>query len=209
MPYVKTLAFFFLLGGLWCKLHMVSWILEGNITGRAVKLSTFCPPFSSISLILLITFCTVLALVIVPVISVAVRRFGRFLRELSHQTQAAAAVASSIAEVCTIRASYSYGLSDLLMSCEEMFHDFFCYYHVKRPNWCIDFCWKLILESLISLYFFLESLSTAVQESFGAIRTVRSFAQEPHEISRYGEKVNETLKLGLKQAVGAIPFILM
>ena len=41
-----------------------------------------------------------MALVIVPVISVAVRKFGRFLRELSHQTQAAAAVASSIAEVC-------------------------------------------------------------------------------------------------------------
>ncbi|KAM3260347.1 hypothetical protein ACQJBY_051544 [Aegilops geniculata] len=77
----------------------------------------------------------VLALVIVPVISIAVRKFGRFLRELSHQTQAAAAVASSIAE-----------------------------------------------------------------ESFGAIRTVRAFAQEPHEISRYGGKVNETLKLGLKQA---------
>ncbi|VAI36866.1 unnamed protein product [Triticum turgidum subsp. durum] len=76
-----------------------------------------------------------LALVIVPVISVAVRKFGRFLRELSHQTQAAAAVASSIAE-----------------------------------------------------------------ESFGAIRTVRAFAQEPHEVSRYGGKVNETLKLGLKQA---------
>ena len=48
----------------------------------------------------LITICAVLALVIVPVISVAVRRFGRFLRELSHQTQAAAALASSIAEVC-------------------------------------------------------------------------------------------------------------
>ncbi|XP_047086047.1 uncharacterized protein LOC124697507 [Lolium rigidum] len=78
---------------------------------------------------------TLLALVIVPVISVAVRKFGRFLRELSHQTQAAAAVASSIAE-----------------------------------------------------------------ESFGAIRTVRAFAQEPHEVSRYGGKVNETLKLGLKQA---------
>lgn len=41
-----------------------------------------------------------LALAVVPVISVAVRRFGRFLRELSHKTQAAAAVASSIAEVC-------------------------------------------------------------------------------------------------------------
>jgi ABC-type multidrug transport system fused ATPase/permease subunit len=97
-----------------------SWKLTCEYECHMLK---FCPPFSSISLILLITFCTVLALVIVPVISVAVRRFGRFLRELSHQTQAAAAVASSIAEVCTIRASY--GLIDLLMSCEEMFHDFF------------------------------------------------------------------------------------
>ncbi|KAJ3705981.1 hypothetical protein LUZ61_009686 [Rhynchospora tenuis] len=78
---------------------------------------------------------TLLALVVVPVISVAVRTFGRYLRELSHQTQAAAALASSIAE-----------------------------------------------------------------ESFGAIRTVRSFAQEDHEVSRYSEKVDETLKLGLKQA---------
>ncbi|KAM0849651.1 hypothetical protein ACQ4PT_053592 [Festuca glaucescens] len=90
-------------------------------------------PYHSVNLIYYSS--TVLALVIVPVISVAVRKFGRFLRELSHQTQAAAAVASSIAE-----------------------------------------------------------------ESFGAIRTVRAFAQEPHEVSRYGGKVNETLKLGLKQA---------
>ncbi|XP_010257994.1 PREDICTED: ABC transporter B family member 25 [Nelumbo nucifera] len=78
---------------------------------------------------------TLLALAVVPAISVAVRKFGRFLRELSHKTQAAAAVASSIAE-----------------------------------------------------------------ESFGAIRTVRSFAQEDYEISRYSEKVDETLMLGLKQA---------
>ncbi|XP_057417505.1 ABC transporter B family member 25 isoform X1 [Lotus japonicus] len=78
---------------------------------------------------------TLLALAVVPLISVAVRQFGRFLRELSHKTQAAAAVASSIAE-----------------------------------------------------------------ESFGAIRTVRSFAQEDYEITRYSEKVDETLKLGLKQA---------
>lgn len=41
-----------------------------------------------------------LALVVVPPISVGVRKFGRFLRELSHKTQAAAAAASSIAEVC-------------------------------------------------------------------------------------------------------------
>lgn len=78
---------------------------------------------------------TLLALAVVPVISVGVRKFGRYVRELSHKTQAAAAMAASIAE-----------------------------------------------------------------ESFGAVRTVRSFAQEGHESLRYGEKVDETLKLGLKQA---------
>ncbi|XVF16772.1 hypothetical protein REPUB_Repub10bG0061000 [Reevesia pubescens] len=78
---------------------------------------------------------TLLALAVVPIISVAVRKFGRYLKELSHKTQAAAAVAASIAE-----------------------------------------------------------------ESFGAIRTVRSFAQEGYAISSYSEKVDETLNLGLKQA---------
>uniref|UniRef100_A0A2P2L6B2 ABC transporter B family member 25 n=1 Tax=Rhizophora mucronata TaxID=61149 RepID=A0A2P2L6B2_RHIMU len=78
---------------------------------------------------------TLLALAVVPIISVAVREFGRYLRDLSHATQAAAAVAASIAE-----------------------------------------------------------------ESFGAIRTVRSFAQESYAISNYSEKVNETLRLGLRQA---------
>lgn len=43
-----------------------------------------------------------LALVVVPVISVAVKQFGRYLRELSHTTQAAAAVAASIAEVSNL-----------------------------------------------------------------------------------------------------------
>ncbi|KAE8676934.1 hypothetical protein F3Y22_tig00111566pilonHSYRG00067 [Hibiscus syriacus] len=76
-----------------------------------------------------------LALAVVPVISVAVRQFGRFVRELSHKTQAAVAAASSIAE-----------------------------------------------------------------ESLGAIRTVRSFAQEEYEISCYSLKVEETVDLGLKQA---------
>ena len=47
-----------------------------------------------------ISLSIVLALVIVPAVSVAVRKFGRFLRELSHKTQAAAAGAASIAEVC-------------------------------------------------------------------------------------------------------------
>ncbi|KAI4320372.1 hypothetical protein MLD38_033862 [Melastoma candidum] len=78
---------------------------------------------------------TLLSLAVVPVISVAVWKFGRYLRELSHSTQAAAAVAASIAE-----------------------------------------------------------------ESFGAIRTVRSFAQECHAILNYNEKVDETLKFVLKQA---------
>uniref|UniRef100_A0A6N2MZY0 ABC transmembrane type-1 domain-containing protein n=1 Tax=Salix viminalis TaxID=40686 RepID=A0A6N2MZY0_SALVM len=83
----------------------------------------------------LTTALIVLALAIVPVMSVAVKKFGRYLRELSHATQAAAAVAASIAE-----------------------------------------------------------------ESFGAVRTVRSFAQEQYTISHYSEKVDETLMLGLKQA---------
>ncbi|CAK7335353.1 unnamed protein product [Dovyalis caffra] len=83
----------------------------------------------------LTTALIVLALAIVPVISVAVKKFGRYLRELSHATQAAAAVAASIAE-----------------------------------------------------------------ESFGAIRTVRSFAQEEYTMSHYSEKVDEALKLGLRQA---------
>ncbi|GAB2279907.1 ABC transporter B member 27 [Dionaea muscipula] len=78
---------------------------------------------------------TLLALAVVPVISVAVRKFGRYVRELSHATQAAAAVSSSIAE-----------------------------------------------------------------ETFGAIRTVRSFAQEKYATLSYSEKVEDTLKLGLKQA---------
>ncbi|KAK3032548.1 hypothetical protein RJ639_036787 [Escallonia herrerae] len=69
-----------------------------------------------------------LALAVVPVISVAVRQFGRYFRELSHSTQAAAAVAASIAEV------------------------------------------------------------------------LHSFAQECYAISSYSEKVDETLKLGLRQA---------
>ncbi|CAL5374466.1 unnamed protein product [Camellia sinensis] len=78
---------------------------------------------------------TLLSLVIVPAIFIAIHQFGRFLRELSHNAQSAAAVAASIAE-----------------------------------------------------------------ETFGAIRTMRSFAQEEYEISRYAKKVDETLNLGLKQA---------
>ncbi|CAL5372213.1 unnamed protein product [Camellia sinensis] len=78
---------------------------------------------------------TLLSLVIVPAIFIAIHQFGRFLRELSHNTQSAAAIAASIAE-----------------------------------------------------------------ETFGAIRTMRSFAQEEYEISRYAKKVDETLNLGLKQA---------
>ncbi|XP_062145343.1 ABC transporter B family member 27-like [Alnus glutinosa] len=78
---------------------------------------------------------TLLALAVVPVISIAVQKSGRYLRELSHSTQAAAAMAASIAE-----------------------------------------------------------------ESIGAIRTVRSFAQEAYAISKYSENVDETLKLGLREA---------
>lgn len=47
-----------------------------------------------------------LALVVVPLISIAVKQFGRYLRELSHKTQAAAAVAASIAEVIFFLATH-------------------------------------------------------------------------------------------------------
>ncbi|KAI4346696.1 hypothetical protein L6164_007569 [Bauhinia variegata] len=78
---------------------------------------------------------TLLALAVVPIVSIAVKKVGRFLRDLSLRTQAAAALAASVAE-----------------------------------------------------------------ESFGAIRTVRSFAQESKTVSTYSEKVDDTLKLGLRQA---------
>lgn len=56
-----------------------------------------------------------LALAIVPAISVAVRKFGRFLRELSHKTQAAAALAASIAEVCPCH--YNFDFHVLALRC--------------------------------------------------------------------------------------------
>ncbi|KAF3975607.1 hypothetical protein CMV_001146 [Castanea mollissima] len=42
--------------------------------------------------------------------------------------------------------------------------------------------------------------SSIAEESFGAIRIVRSFAQEGYEITCYSEKVDETFKLRLQQA---------
>ena len=41
-----------------------------------------------------------------------------------------------------------------------------------------------------------------VQECVGAIRTVRAFAQEDRESARYGAKVEESMRLGIQQAVG-------
>ncbi|XP_039005317.1 ABC transporter B family member 27-like [Hibiscus syriacus] len=82
---------------------------------------------------------TLLSLAVVPVVAVAMHRFGRYLKQLSHTTQAAAAVAASVAE-----------------------------------------------------------------ESFGAIRTIRSFAQEDYAVSKYSEKVDERLNIGLKQAVSVL-----
>ncbi|KAK7265878.1 hypothetical protein RJT34_33503 [Clitoria ternatea] len=111
-------------------------IKSAATTNLSDALRNFATAFIGLSFMFATSWrLTLLSLAVVPVLSVAVRKFGRYLRELSHKTQAAAAVASSIAE-----------------------------------------------------------------ESFGAIRTVRSFAQEDYEITRYSEKVVETLKLGLKQA---------
>ncbi|KAH6797266.1 transporter associated with antigen processing protein 2, partial [Perilla frutescens var. hirtella] len=111
-------------------------IKSGATTNLSMALSSFSTAFIGLGFMFWTSWnLTLLALVVVPVISVAVHQFGVYLREFSHQTQAAAAASSSIAE-----------------------------------------------------------------ETFGAVRTVRSFAQEEYELSRYSEKVDETLKLGLKQA---------
>ncbi|KAL2462015.1 ABC transporter B family member 27 [Abeliophyllum distichum] len=112
---------------------------------------------------------TLLSLIVVPAISVAVKKFGRYLRELSHKTQAAAAVASSIAE-----------------------HSLALHLIILRS-----------LNTLMIPVIILVSFSVTVIEMrkpLVPVRTVRSFAQEEYEISRYSEKVDETLKLGLKQA---------
>lgn len=46
------------------------------------------------------------------------------------------------------------------------------------------------------------ALSTTVaEETFGNVRTVRSFAQELKEISRYSDAVNETLKTGGQKSI--------
>ncbi|EOX94133.1 Uncharacterized protein TCM_003382 [Theobroma cacao] len=45
---------------------------------------------------------TLLALVVMPAISVAIQKFGRFFHELSHKTQAAAAATVSIAKVLSV-----------------------------------------------------------------------------------------------------------
>ncbi|KAK8587719.1 hypothetical protein V6N12_022201 [Hibiscus sabdariffa] len=78
---------------------------------------------------------TLLSLAIVPVVAVGMFRFGRYLKQLSHTTQAAAAVAASVSE-----------------------------------------------------------------ESFGDIRTIRSLAQEDSAVSKYSEKVDDRLMIGLKRA---------
>ncbi|RVW31447.1 ABC transporter B family member 25 [Vitis vinifera] len=54
---------------------------------------------------------TLLVLALVPVVSVAAHVFGRYLRELSHKTQAAAAVACSMAETVRSFAQEGYAIS--------------------------------------------------------------------------------------------------
>lgn len=55
----------------------------------------------------------------------------------------------------------------------------------------------------------LRKYAIVFQETFGAVRTVRSFAQEDYEISRYSQKVDETLQLGLSQAVSCSSCMLL
>ncbi|THG17082.1 hypothetical protein TEA_028100 [Camellia sinensis var. sinensis] len=125
---------------------------------------------------------TLLALVIVPVISVAVRKFGRFLRELSHKTQAAAAVAASIAEGLDAYTSLS-GAHQRTIS--------------EAPLMILLIIQIDVISKTDRSY---TRNGNGNMESFGAVRTVRSFAKEAYTISSYSEKVDVTLQLGLQQA---------
>ncbi|KAI4335889.1 hypothetical protein L6164_014487 [Bauhinia variegata] len=124
-------------GELLSRLSEDTWILRSaatqNLSDALTHLST---AFIGIGYMFATSWkLTLLALAVVPAISVAVHRFGRFVRGLSHKIQDAAAGAASVAE-----------------------------------------------------------------ESFGGIRTVRSFAREEYEISRYFKKLDETLQLALIQS---------
>ncbi|KAF9591558.1 hypothetical protein IFM89_004612 [Coptis chinensis] len=168
---------------------------------------------------------TLLALVVVPVMSVAVRKVGRYLRELSHKTQAAAAVASSIAEVfhqpsnslLFIQVDFvillgspdraedpaTYAIERRAIMTLNILPESSC--HSPENHLCLGnvenpFISRALPSVLKQRAMHLQGSHFDVKESFGAIRTVRSFAQEDYETSRYSEKVDETLKLGLKQA---------
>ncbi|KAI4335888.1 hypothetical protein L6164_014486 [Bauhinia variegata] len=124
-------------GELLSRLSEDTWIIKDAAThSLSAALTDLSTTFIGIGYMFATSWkLTLLALSIVPAISVAVHKFGRFVRELSHKTQDAGARASSVAE-----------------------------------------------------------------ESFGAIRTVRSFAQEEYEISRYCKQLDETLQLALRQS---------
>ncbi|MCD9639515.1 hypothetical protein HAX54_024097 [Datura stramonium] len=70
-----------------------------------------------------------------------------------------------------------------------------------QTSWKLTYLSKLHRELSHKTQAAAALASSIAEETFGAIRTVRSFAQEDYEISRYSEKVDETLKLGLGQAL--------
>jgi len=47
----------------------------------------------------------------------------------------------------------------------------------------------------------LARANEVAEEVFSSMRTIRSFANESEEMSRYADKLNETYKLKLKEAV--------
>ncbi|CAI0412585.1 unnamed protein product [Linum tenue] len=140
-----------------------------------------------------------------------VTRTGELLSRLSEDTQiiknaATASLSEALRNVSTAVIGLFFMFStSWKLTCEISDH---CH-HITSTLY--DYSLAHDVQLVFICAYFLRELShktqaaaaaaaSIVEESFGAIRTVRSFAQEAYEESRYCEKVDVTLNLGLKQA---------
>ncbi|MFS7966731.1 putative bacterial ABC-type protein transporter [Helianthus anomalus] len=119
---------------------------------------------------------TLLALVVVSIISFAVRYFGRYIRELSQATQAAAAAAASIAEeffraIRTIRsfAQESYAISTYSEKILYILHSLQPYY------WILDI-------------FIIRAIYTTAIKAAGASRRVFQLLDRVSSMEKVGDQ---------------------
>ncbi|KAK9996271.1 hypothetical protein SO802_020957 [Lithocarpus litseifolius] len=169
---------------------------------RVISLSTYILAKPDAGRLIIATFALLIASTTSLLIEIAffyITRTGELLSRLSEDTQ-------------IIKSAATTSLSEALRSLATAFIDL---------SFMFATSWKLTLfvlavvpalsVAVCKFGLFLTELSSKTQaaaaeassiaeESFGAIRTVRSFFQQGYEITCYSEKVDETFKLGLQQA---------